>query len=502
MSMPIVSLTATQIVVKVPADVASGKIRVITPKGIAVSTGYFYAPITSIADADIVDRQSVTIGGAASTVNVATANKYGLLLFDGALNDYLSLQLSAYTNSINSVTSYSIYRPDNTLLATGFGYVTPTSLSLHIPRLPLTGTYSIVFAPGASTTSLTGKLVKNTSLTVGAATATAGTVNVAGQSLRYSFDVTAGQTLGIGLSGLVYTPAGVTNVSTITLYKPDGTAVGGPANCYPQTSYNGCSLDLINAAVAGTYSVVVTPPATVTSASFSILVSNPVGGALTIDSATPSAATIARAGQNGRYTFTATAGQNLGIGISDLVMTATANGTGYLYVYRPDGSVLSQVNCYPGTTAGCSLNLNNLASGTYSFVLTIQGATGSYKAQVNSDVAGTLAANAAVNVNLKSGQNARYTFSGTAGQSVGIELAQLVTNPSARSLTVYVYRSTDTVVASAYGPNFQGQWQYQGISGAGGTLSLPALPATGTYTVIVDSTYGESATFTLKAISP
>jgi trimeric autotransporter adhesin len=497
MNMPIVSLTATQIVVNVPADVASGKIRVITPKGIAVSAGYFYVPITGYADVDIVDRQSVTIGGAASTVNVSTANKYGLLLFDGALNDYVSLQLSAYTNSVNTSTSYLIYKPDNTLFV--IGYVSSTSLTLHVPQLPVTGTYSIIFAPGAFTTSLTGKLVKNTSLTVGAATATAGTVNTAGQSVRYSFEVPLRGTVGIGLSGLVYTPASVALTTTMSLYRPDGKQIGSYINCYIQTQYNDCSLDLNNAPVGGTYSVVVTPPATVTTASFSILVSSPVGGALTIDSATPSAATIARVGQNGRYTFTATAGQNLGIGISDLVMTANATGTGLLYVYRPDGSVVSQDYCYASTTPGCSFNLNNALGGTYSLVVGLQGATGSYKAQVNSDVAGTLTANAAVNVNLKSGQNARYTFSGTAGQSVGIELAQLVSNPSGRALKIYVYQPTDTIAAyNGNPPGFAGYWQTTSVYGAGGTLSLPVLPVTGAYIVIVDTDYGESATFSLK----
>jgi trimeric autotransporter adhesin len=498
MSMPIVSLTATQIVVKVPADVASGKIRVITPKGIAVSAGYFYVPITGYADADIVDRQSVTIGGAASTVNVATANKYGLLLFDGAGNDYVSLQLSAYTNSVNTSTSYSIYKPDNTLFSNGSIYA--SSLTLHIPRLPLTGTYSVVFAPGASTTSLTGKLVRDGSITAGAVATTA-TRSVAGQSLRYSFTVNLGGTVGIGLTGLSYIPNDVPTQSYQTdmrLYKPDG-ALLLYTTCFIPYNNGGCNLDLVNVAVAGTYSVVIVPPTVATSASFTLALSAPVAGALTIDSASGTAVALTRPGQNARYTFTATAGQNLGVGVSDLVITPNTVTQALLTAYRADGSLYNSATCNLSQT-GCTLNMNNLAAGTYSVLVSLtQGATGSFKLQVNNDAVGTLVANVVSNVSLKPGQNARYTFSGTAGQSVGIELAQLVTvpNPSNRTLNVYVYQPTDTVALS--GTTLTGYWQSGYIYNTGGTLSLPALPTTGTYTVIVDDpTYGVAATFALK----
>jgi large repetitive protein len=204
------------------------------------------------------------------------------------------------------------------------------------------------------------------------------------------------------------------------------------------------------------------------------------------------------------YTFNAIAGQNLGLGLGDLVISPDTERQANMTAYHPSGSVLVSTQCatYYG---GCKLNMNNLAAGTYSVVVSMErAAIGSFKLYANTESTGTLAVNAAANVSLKTGQSARYTFSGVSGQSVSIELTQLVTVPPVTSggiLSVYVYRPTDSVALSGY--SFVGQWQYVTIFGAGGTLALPPLPATGTYTVIVDDwPYGMSANFALKARSP
>jgi large repetitive protein len=184
----------------------------------------------------------------------------------------------------------------------------------------------------------------------------------------------------------VYTPTS-TSTTAMTVYKPDGSAFLY-ATCYP--SQNGCNLDLVNVAVAGTYSVVIAPPAAATSASFTVLLSAPVAGALTIDSATSTAVAFTRAGQNARYTFTTVAGQNLGVGLSDLIITPNTVTTANMTVYKPDGTTLNSVSCST-SYGGCSLSVNNAVAGTYSVVASLtQGATGSFKLQVNNDVAGTL----------------------------------------------------------------------------------------------------------------
>lgn len=493
-SMPIVSITATQIVATVPVETASGKIRVLTPKGIATSAAYFYVPVAAYPDADIVARQGATIGGAAVTlnVNVATAGKYGLILFDGNQNDYVSLHLSSYTHGIGGGTNFVTYNPDGTIL--GSGWIFPDSLSLFLPQLRQSGTHSVFVYPVGATVSFTGKLERDATL-VANATATAGTVSSSSQSKRYIVNAVAGQTLGVGLNNLSHVPTTGSAPLAMRLYKPDGTQIGTDAVCYIQSQYNGCGLDLLGAPVDGAYSVVVTPPSTATSTSFSILLSTPVGGAITPNSATASTATTSRVGQMVRYTFTATAGQNLGIGISDLAMTTTYTGVATLYVYQPNGVLLSQSTCYPGTTGNCTAYIDNSLAGTYTVVISLNGATGSLKTQVNADAGGTLGVNTPLNISLKSGQRARYTFTASVGQTLGVGLTNLAYTPTSTNVsTIGLYKPDGTLLVS--------QNCYPTNNGC--SVDLMNAPASGTYSVVITPpAVGVTTTaFTIQLSSP
>ena len=166
-----------------------------------------------------------------------------------------------------------------------------------------------------------------------------------------------------------------------------------------------------------------------------------------------------------------------------------------MYVYKPDASLLISQICYTGTSygPGCRLALNNVAAGNYSVVVTpISGATGSFNIQLNSDLTGTLALNTALPVSLKSGQNARLSFTGSVGQSAALQFAQVTTNPTARTLYALVYRPTDTVAVNSSN-NFIGYWTYVAIPNTGATLTLPALPAAGTYQVVIQALYQETS---------
>jgi hypothetical protein len=245
--------------------------------------------------------------------------------------------------------------------------------------------------------------------------------------------------------------------------------------------------------------VIVDTSVTSETASFRLTLES--GTALTIDAASSTAGATTFTGESARFTFNATAGQHVGIGITSPVITNS--GSLPVLTYRPDGTSMAGVlNC---NGIGCSINLNNLAAGTYSVLVTpSQPNTATFNIQVNSDVTGTLAPGTAANINLKSGQNARYTFAGTAGESRAIEISQLATVPTGKTLRVYVYRPTDTIQSNTYydyGGDFYGHWQTLTTTVTGGTLTLPALPTTGTYKVIVDtSVTSETATFSLKLL--
>jgi len=110
---------------------------------------------------------------------------------------------------------------------------------------------------------------------------------------------------------------------------------------------------------------------------------------------------------------------------------------------------------------------------------------------LSSDVTGTLANNTPLSVSIpRSGQNARLTFSGTAGQLVGLERTQLVTVPAKQALYMYIYKPDGTTLVSTN-------------SGAGdGEVLSATLPTTGTYTVFLDANYAATSSFTLTLNPP
>ncbi|MGH8583830.1 MAG: hypothetical protein ACREWG_13825 [Gammaproteobacteria bacterium] len=89
-----------------------------------------------------------------------------------------------------------------------------------------------------------------------------------------------------------------------------------------------------------------------------------------------------RVGQNARYTFSGTAGQNQSLLFSANVFP----GYTYAYVYKPDGTYLTNTTLYysSGAGTGTTLNLTNLpATGTYKvFITPPDVATGSLTVQI------------------------------------------------------------------------------------------------------------------------
>ncbi|MBV6864040.1 hypothetical protein KWH50_20950 [Xanthomonas campestris pv. blepharidis] len=189
-------------------------------------------------------------------------------------------------------------------------------------------------------------------------------------------------------------------------------------------------------------------------------------------------------------TFTATAGQNMGLALSDLVTPNTTNFA-YLTVYRPDGNVLGSQYCYVNNN-GCQTNLINLEAGTYSVVITPPydgDQTMSFKSTLSTDVTGTLVADKVQTLTLgRRGQNGRLSFVGTAGQTVALQVAGQTTVPAGRGVYYTVYKPDGTAWNSA-------------APTSATTLNLPNLPMTGTYTVFVDPYYGETLSTQLTLTS-
>ena len=88
--------------------------------------------------------------------------------------------------------------------------------------------------------------------------------------------------------------------------------------------------------VTGTYTLVIEPEAAAQGAATAVMdVLLDPGQALAVDGPTLGS-TIVISGASARYTFAGTAGQNLGLGISDLALTPWSDAT--VTIYAPDGS--------------------------------------------------------------------------------------------------------------------------------------------------------------------
>jgi hypothetical protein len=201
--------------------------------------------------------------------------------------------------------------------------------------------------------------------------------------------------------------------------------------------------------------------------------------------------TIAVAGGSARYLFAGVAGQNLGLGVSNLALNPRSDAT--VTIYRPDGVQLAVSTC-TANTGGCGANLGNLpATGTYGVVVRPNaGATGGFGATLSSDLLGTLnAGGSALTLTLdRPGRNARLAFTGTAGQTLrlswsGVAIAGAPGNAIA---------SISTASGSTFGTAII-------MNGVAGGYDVPALPATGNYTLFIDPLAGATLNATLQLVA-
>ncbi|AOS15220.1 beta strand repeat-containing protein [Xanthomonas oryzae] len=415
-----------------------------------------------------------TINGASGSYATTVPGQNVYLTFKAAAGQNLGLGLSDLVtpNSTNYV-YLTVYKPDGSYAASQYCYASNNGCQTNLGNT-MAGTYSVVVnAPydGDQTMSFKATVSSDVTGTLQADTAQTLTLGRRGQNGRLSFAGTAGQTLAVQVAGQTTVPSGRTTYYTV--YAPDGTALASSGTTSATT------LNLSNLPATGTYTVFVDPSNGETLSAQLTLATGTAGGQ-TINGASGSYATTVP-GQNVYLTFKAAAGQNLGLGLSDLV---TPNSTNYVYltVYKPDGSYAASQYCYASNN-GCQTNLGNTMAGTYSVVVNAPydgDQTMSFKATVSSDVTGTLQADTAQTLTLgRRGQNGRLSFAGTAGQTLAVQVAGQTTVPSGRTTYYTVYAPDGTALASS------------GTTSAT-TLNLSNLPATGTYTVFVDPSNGET----------
>ena len=289
----------------------------------------------------------------------------------------------------------------------------------------------------------------------------------AGRTARYTFSGTSGQWVSLGLTSVTISS------STITLLKPDGTSLvsttvgtsgGGfePPSTLPAT---------------GTYTIVV-DPAGVNTGNITLKLMSYLSGTLNLNGAA-TVSTISVIGQNARYTFTGTAGQWVSLGLTAVTITSST-----VTLWKPDDTQLT------ATSVG-SLDPPTALPTTGTYTVTVNPAanyTGNMTLTLSTEVTGTVTVNAAatpVTIS-RAGQNARYTFAGTASQQATVRITG---------------NTLGNVLVNLYTPS--GSWQTGTTSSAASfNLSMVTLATTGTYTITLNPQTTATGSLNLQVTSP
>lgn len=352
---------------------------------------------------------SIATNNTATTLNIGTPGQGALYTFSGAANQTITLTTSS--DNLSTWYDITVLNPDGTTLTAFSGYNAATFGPYNLTQ---SGTYSIKVLPqSGGTGSLTLQVAVVTPNIVGtiASNGTATTMNITspGQNASYTFSGTAGQQIG-----LVTTADSLNQWYNGTLLNPDGTTLATFSG-YSNTYYGPYSL-----AQTGTYTLKIVPQSSGTGSLTLQLYNIPanVGGAVSTDG-TATTLTIGTPGQGSSYTFSGTAGQKISLVTSADHLNQWYNGK----LLNPDGTTLTTFSGYSNTYYG-PYALSQ--TGTYTLQITPQsGGTGSLTFQIYTipaNVGGTITTDgtAATMTIGTPGQGASYTFSGAAGQSIGL----------------------------------------------------------------------------------
>ncbi|NTX01681.1 IPT/TIG domain-containing protein, partial [Myxococcus sp. CA040A] len=458
----ILSSTATQLQAKVSSRGATGKVRVSTPSGRATSTqDFMVVPLDQVPGGTDTLSQA-EVGGAPVNVSLASSTNKAAVSFSVQQGEQVTVVVSSVVLGGASSGTLRIYDGLGESLSTAS--ILATGGAFDLPVAPKAGTYTAVLKANGTTTGLsatftlvrgiTGNLEKD-----GAMAVFSGQV---GQNGRFNFFGAAGERLGLGIASLTTVPAAQS--VAIDVRRPDGTQL---VNCSSYTTPGNC--DLPDLPMTGAYVVTVNQTGMAT-ASLGLLLSSTVEASLVVDGTAVTFSTT-RVGQDARYTFTATANTNV-----TLVATGgTFPNYASVQVFRPDGSSITSRTAYPNDNV--TWDFLTTTSGTHVITVDPQAAnTGELTLRLVQEASGSAGSidGTPTTVSLGVGQNGRYTFSGDAGDRLGLGVVSITTVPASQSVTFEVRKPDGTLLINCSSYT------------APGSCNLPVLPVTGTYAITVN----------------
>jgi YD repeat-containing protein len=317
---------------------------------------------------------SITAGGSPVTMATSVPGQNASLTFNGTANQRISLIGSDVTYGGAPFTcdlNVTILNPDNSVLVpatcmeTG-GYVDTTTL-------PTTGVYKIQIDPyTASTGSMTLTLNDipadfSGSITAGGSAVTV-TTTVAGQNGQLTFSGAMGDRIALLGTNNSYSGTPFTCDVTVAILNPDNSVLA-PATCMELGGF----IDTTSLPATGTYKVQIDPYSTVTGSLTLTLYSVPadVTGTITIGgSAVP--VSLSAIGQNGSFTFSATANQHISLQVTAVSgFNTTFDCDVNVSILKPDNSPLVNPTCmdFGGTIGSTAIP----TTGTYTIFVNPAG---------------------------------------------------------------------------------------------------------------------------------
>jgi len=463
--------TATSLAVTVPALASSGTISVTAHGQTVQSTGDFV--VTADSGAPTITGFTPACAPAGQTVTVTGTN------FDVLPNaTRVEVGERVTSSTVSSSTTLTFKAPQ----ATVGGRVRVTTSKGSVESVDLLAVWP------------TGIVCNGTWIESHWASAdgpaTAISLDLSKSSLLY-FHGQKGQWLSVQASNVVPTGSYV----SVWLVLPDGTTVTtSPFRFGPTDGY---TIDLPPLPATGTYAVRFQA-----TSSTAVTASVVVESALMLTADAPATQVAIDAGRTRRFAFTTDGTSELSLGVDPVVLAPANGGAALSQIYAPDGSVIvgwgqTVLSCWDTTSpSGCHILMPHLGAGTYAVGFRANNANATTNATVwlSNDVAPTLQPGVPVQVaTTRYGQTARLHFYGTAGSGVSIDLANLQL-PQSGGTYVFV-RDPDDIALNA------DQTTTQYVAAGGSMLTIPFLPKTGTYTVIVTPING-SATSMEATLDP
>lgn len=424
------------------------------------------------------DASAVLQPGVTSPLMLAPGQN-GRYTFVANAGDSLGLACSSLsTTPAGGSVSISIRNPDGSYL---WGAAGQTGVNgWQLPQMPATGTYSLLVQPDAPVSAFVTLLLSQPNS--GVIAIDGPTVQFQnssqGQSGRYAFSGDAGDMLGLGVSPLTITPSGGTVF--IVINKPDGSSL------FSATAPSATSFQLPQLPTTGTYTISVQPSGAVLAA-VTLSLSRPIAGILATDGTTTTYQN-SRVGQAGRYTFAGAAGRRY------TMQVAAGPGfenTTYFQVFRPNGASVGFAQLY--SNSNYKIDLGALPeSGTYIVTIIPRGTSvGQATFRLVEGASDKLTIGDSPKLlTLGAGQNGCYTFTGSAGDLLGLGVTALSTTPASPRGALFIITKPD-------GNSLWNAWVPSPTS-----VQLPQLPATGTYTLVLqpDGTSAASATVLLSNV--